>query len=363
MPMGIITLEDVLEGTETALFLTCYHLDTGLLELIGEEIYDEFDVEGGHASYVPPDILHNHNRNHNAAATAGSSTLRKKVSAPQLAVTDTSQTGTPQTMEASLPSSTVEGQPNRSLTSTPVLRPIALKGLSFITNRSRSAPPTPHDAKAASATSPATVSEAAVSASSPRATSPVIAESISNQGSTTLSPLTPALEDDERGENQIPDVSDLETIVDLPHLTFSTSQEEVDSDHRRVKQPPPNAIPPANSLPGSVAASRSGSPAPPLEVILLDRKRRLAASGSQAAPPGPSTPAANASALANPRVGTPLGMKGQRFKSSPLGGGERTGVVVAEKVREELIRSQRGSQEDVRIPDGKDKSGPDKISE
>jgi metal transporter CNNM len=53
-------------------------------------------------------------------------------------------------------------------------------------------------------------------------------------------------------------------------------------------------------------------------------------------------------------------MKGTRFKSSPLGGFDRHGVVVAEQVKAD-IRSQDVSQEDVRIPDDKDKVGPDKM--
>jgi metal transporter CNNM len=53
-------------------------------------------------------------------------------------------------------------------------------------------------------------------------------------------------------------------------------------------------------------------------------------------------------------------MKGTRFKSSPLVGFDRHGVVVAEQVKAG-IRSQDVSQEDVRIPDDKDKVGPDKM--
>jgi metal transporter CNNM len=52
-------------------------------------------------------------------------------------------------------------------------------------------------------------------------------------------------------------------------------------------------------------------------------------------------------------------VKGTRFKSSPLGGFDTHGVVVAEQVKAD-IRSQNVSQEDVRIPDDKDKVGPDK---
>ena len=53
-------------------------------------------------------------------------------------------------------------------------------------------------------------------------------------------------------------------------------------------------------------------------------------------------------------------LKGTRFKSSPLGGGERGGVVVAERVKEMGDEGRGGGGEEGRIPDGKDKAGPDK---
>lgn len=70
--------------------------------------------------------------------------------------------------------------------------------------------------------------------------------------------------------------------------------------------------------------SRSGSPAPPLEAVLLDRKRR-GVSGSGGPPSGSGTPV---------RVASPNLNKGKfPFKSSPLGGLDRAGVVVAEVVK------------------------------
>ena len=94
--------------------------------------------------------------------------------------------------------------------------------------------------------------------------------------------------------------------------------------------------------------SRSASPAPSLEqAILVERKRRAASSS-----------------------GNQTAMKGGWFKSSPLNGGERHGVIVAERVKrdmvpvfvagdDELPQSQVGAG-DARIPDEKDKEGPDK---
>jgi len=121
-------------------------------------------------------------------------------------------------------------------------------------------------------------------------------------------------------------------------------------------------VPPASAVPGSVVGSRSASPAPSLEAILLDRKRRLAAAGAQSSQstipissPIPTTEIRPS----NSRMTTPS-MKGTRFKSSPLGGFDRHGVVVAEQVKAG-VRSQDVSQEDVRIPDDKDKVGPDKM--
>lgn len=108
--------------------------------------------------------------------------------------------------------------------------------------------------------------------------------------------------------------------------------------------------------------SRLGPSGPSLEAILLDRKRRLAVQaagggnnpavpahgmvGSSSSPvlskdfalssapasPSPASPSSDPASRSSSVRGTSGGGKGTKFKSSPLGGGERTGVVVAEKV-------------------------------
>jgi metal transporter CNNM len=226
-----------------------------------------------------------------------------------------------------------------------VLKPIALKGLSFITNRSRSAPPTPRAQKLS----------LSVPGSPPRTTSPLAGE----LGSLQITPLTAALEDAGEVTGHGPSIV-VEQVIDspTPPTVPAEGHEAVDTAKSKLG----GLVPPASAVPGSVVGSRSASPAPSLEAILLDRKRRLAAAGAQSSQstipitsPIPTTEIRPS----NPRMATPS-MKGTRFKSSPRGGFDRHGVVVAEQVKAG-IRSQDVSQEDVRIPDDKDKVGPDKM--
>ena len=114
-------------------------------ELIGEEIYDEFDTEGARhgevTSYVPPQC--------NSTDLDVAPSLKHKGSAPELSA----RPAQPRVLHSPAP----PAHRSASGSGTPVLRPIAipaLKGLSFLTGRSRSMPPIPRDNKRAPSARP-----------------------------------------------------------------------------------------------------------------------------------------------------------------------------------------------------------------
>lgn len=308
MPLGIITLEDVLEG-RVRLLLVVTISDINPLELIGEEIYDEFDFEAANgtiSSFVPSE----------------------HASTKKFPETETFPTAAPRINDVF---------PTRS----PVLRPLNTRGLSFL--RSTSAPPSPR------------TRDRTPSFSVPIPAAQLNPQSAGNPTATTVgSPettiATPSDEPKARGENTEESAS--ENVSDPGMLRLAPPKKRPTSSSGTVS-------PLVSSM--SPAASRSASPAPSLEAILLDRKRRLAAAAAAGKDVGPMIAPSGTSENYDPRVpalrASTMSPKGtKKFKSSPLGGGEQTGVILAEKVKRDI----KDQEQDTRIPGEMDKAAPDR---
>ncbi|KAF9466711.1 hypothetical protein BDZ94DRAFT_1186817 [Collybia nuda] len=267
MPLGIITLEDVLE------------------ELIGEEIYDEFDPQGARGDpYEVPE---------------------KDTQLPETVTQKSEAAAIPKTTPPSLP----------------ILMPTALKnfgGLGFL--RSRSAPPIPRDTDV-----------------NPDTDENDQGNEYTKKYETSVIPQTDTTETskpDAMSERLVPSIV-VESYSVAPEHSL-TSPTEINSEVNAEEKNKP--LPLGHSISSPVART----PLAPLEAVLLDRKRRLV--GTVSAAPSAVASTASLGGGAGSSVPTAIAVapsrsiltaKGARFKSSPLGGMERTGVV-AEKVREDL---------------------------
>lgn len=251
-----------------------------ITELIGEEIYDEFDPEGGHrndANYLPPTANENVNL------------LKRKGSAPNL-------TSSSNTVGVVAPTPTAANPSRTGLLRPRPLAPIStLKNLSFI--RSRSAPPTPRDSR--------------------ESARPV------GQGGPPLEPIQ-SIEDPNAQSNLDGILDEKEQLKAEDAATTTAAPPIVVTPPSSPPRSPPatsttipipdGSIAPSASVPAVTAAigsgiPRGGSPAPSLGAIILDRGRQKRAAQVGVPPQAPS-----------PRAVTPSasGGKGQRFKSSPL---------------------------------------------
>ncbi|KAN0124199.1 DUF21 domain containing protein [Russula decolorans] len=235
-PLGIITLEDVLE------------------ELIGEEIYDEFDTEGARqgevTSYVPPQSY--------ATDLHLEPSLVRKGSAPELFTRPNASNA--------VQSPAPPAQRSASASATPVLRPMAipaLKGLSFLTGRSRSNPGTPRDSK-------------------PLSVRPTVLEAVDTKEKRSVS--AEVYSDEKSPEVVFAPLADVPTTPAPAYLPLPVAASPIPGgglidDAARVRQ-------------GVGSTSRSTSPGPSLSEALLRARR----------PATPHTPG-----------------KGTRFKSSFTG--------------------------------------------
>ncbi|KAJ3562519.1 hypothetical protein NP233_g9515 [Leucocoprinus birnbaumii] len=334
MPLGIITLEDVLE------------------ELIGEEIYDEFDPQGAHGDPYKYD-----KSGPGSLATANAHGDINSV--PPRSHHTATAPNTPKSRLSSLATgSNAAGSGSRAGTPggrrTPHLLP-RMRSLGFLMGRSRSAPPTPRD-----------------QASRP-----------GGQGlrSDVVHEADDDFEDekekhDEHNERMKEDAWDANTVQDDAHglmITLTTpdenqptttlnSQDPYWNAAQEIRMPRPvrglsdhtiqqlgnttttnhhdsaayttsptntNTIQPSNS--GSLNNSRSNSPAPSFEVILLERTRRRLSrenpnlanlgSGTGAATTGTATPTGGGGTAATHLHPEASVARGRGFKSTPLSPG------------------------------------------
>jgi metal transporter CNNM len=309
--------------------------------MIGEEIYDEFDAEGAQQlqAYAPTPSAARPKK-----AGDLKSILKRNGSAPDL-TSASAPTATERVVPVALPPVSKSGS------STPSYRPLplpALKNLSFFTTRSRSAPPIqrPKADKKASETSAGghTPDGAdAPPALPPSDTLPKLTSPLAAGARISEEEIDPATGLSRRSATWTPAVRvESDTMEAVPSsstdpASFVTAQTPMDAVS-------PMSLP-ISVVPASVAQSRTTSPAPGLEAFIKGSKRRQS-----------FVAGAGAGGMMKERSSS-IGQKGTRFKSSPLTGGERGGVVVAEQVMRNLrsdhlpSSSERTPEDGVVMPD------------
>ena len=256
-----------------------------MTELIGEEIYDEFDPHSQGAqlsSFIPPD--------------ADSGTTVAVLNAKKII---------PNNQDGLLP--TAGHDAHNSAGSGPmIVKPIALKameGFGALINRSRSAPPTPMEQ---------------VGKRPPSKSSALPKSEGRNENECNVPPVDGTAE-----KISVPD-PDLPNPHPMTQMTISDADPQL--PHSQPQTPKLDSTVPHTSHLTHVTPPRIASPGS-LEAYLIERKRR-GVSGSSAIP----------------RIVTPTpGVKGKGFKSSPLGPIERdTTDGVKSKDTDEVTREGDG---------------------
>lgn len=315
------------------------------VELIGEEIYDEFDQEGAYGDRVPYE-----------------------------STTDT-RDGDDSDPEDPYHLSSITNQRVQSDTTSwndharsPVtVLPTSLKGLEFF--RTRSAPPVPRemgtdkyvrDDKATGRGRDKMDGEKDSTAQGRDPTAIKMPKPIKGTGRYPPSVILEQHSTISSYNSADPTVISVEAKgLTVPPSTHQTLPSLVVTAPARLTPSAPSPRP-QTALP-----TQSMNTLPTLEAILLERKRRASnANASNSNSPVPSGPHINPTLIPTrppPSVvhsvpGNPVAPlrvhssgKGTRFKSSPLGGGDRAGVVVAEQ-----LKAARKS-EDVQSPDQEQK--------
>ena len=306
------------------------------LELIGEEIYDEFDTQGAHGDpyEVPPIHTQEHDGDHLKA------------------------TNTPQTSQLSSvnhrPSNPFSGHLTAQM-------PTLLKGLV----RTRSAPPVPRGEGENTTIGSEKVTrfaddykqEIAPQVAAPGIQMPKPMRSSGRNPPSVILEQQSSISSTNSGvaATLVPAPIDAPTFGRAPVQTLGVNISPpagtaLVTSGVTTPYPTHGVAAPALHYGDPLGANTaSPSPIPALEAILLDRKRRLAASTGGTAG-GLRTSSSSTSTVASMGVSQSkeamvsvlpgssknvhgVSAKGTRFKSSPLGGADRAGVIVAEQIK------------------------------
>ena len=353
MPLGIITLEDVLEGSRLLVGIIQHPLTICFpIELIGEEIYDEFDPEGAYEDRYPYESPTDN--------------------APD-------RGGDPQALHHLRPQSDVSSSSERNnqakslATALAGYNPSSLKGLGYF--RTRSAPPVPRetethkyeDDKVTDRDDEKDVTHlfyktdpghtfsgrgtAALQMPKPIKGTGRYPPSVILEQHSTISSYDSAF----ALREAVPAVNAEEKGLTFPPATYQNLPSLVVTAPAPARLTPP--LNPHLSAIQTAPPTLTTSTQPALEAILLERRRRITSNSSNSSAavlPSP-VPSAGSFGLIHKDLGVsggtgtpstsntvpsivlaPRGIyssSGKGFKSSPLGAGDRAGVLVAERAK------------------------------